>query len=229
MEPVVVLLSGGINSTVAAARAGGAALHFLYLDYGHRAAPAERRAVKQISEALAGTLHVVELTTLTNGSNNESRADGNVPDDGASATGYPTDRRSSGLMLAMFGLAQQLATRVGATEIVCGASQVCNETDLEADSGQGEPDARHVFLHAALVAMQMALPAKRRLTLDIPFVESKRTDVVQLGFRIGAPLHMTWSCHLSGDAPCEKCIGCKSRATAFAALGHNDPRLAPVR
>jgi len=222
---VVILASGGVNSTVAACRVlHNVTPHFLYVDHQHNAAPAERRAAKRICEALGGIFHVVQLPSL-------ALTENNAPDerDALSHEQTENDSRPPGVMLTMLGLAQHLAWRLNVEEIVCGASQRCNESTLDAATGRGDADSRHVFFHAGVVAMEMAMPPKHRVTLDLPFIGSTRTEIIQVGFRLGAPLHMTWSCHKDGDVPCGACPGCDSRSGAFDALGVDDPRLAPAR
>lgn len=227
MEPLVILLSGGINSTVAASRMlSHVALHFLYVDYGHPAAASELHAARRISEALAGELHVAELPCPENGADARQSAQ-QAP--GPAALDHGGFRRPPGVMLAALGLAQRLAFRVRAEEIVCGASEVCSNADVETGYGHAEADARHVFFHAGLIAMEMGTPGKRRMALDLPFMESTRLDVLRTGLRLGAPVHLTWSCLQSGEAPCGKCGGCRSRAAAFEASGQDDPQLVAAR
>ncbi len=221
---IVVLASGGVNSTVAACRVlHNVTPHFLYVDDQHLPAPAARRAAERICDALGGTFHVVQLPDFVSNNNTPSERDD------SSAQPTDPDRRPPGLMLTMLGLAQRLAWQLGVEEIVCGASQRCNESTLGAEFGRGDPDSRHTFFHAGVIAMEMAMPPKRRVTLDLPFISATRTEIIQVGFRLGAPLHMTWSCHKNGDIPCGSCPGCASRAGAFDALGMDDPRLAPAR
>lgn len=229
MEPVVVMLSGGINGAVGAARVlDGAKLHFLYVDHGHAAAVAERAAVARLTEALAATLHIVELPFI-GGSEDFSTPNARPPLSTTTKADTHTARRTPGLILTMVGLAQQLALRIGAERIVCGASQICNEMDLGCEPGRGERGGRHVFFHAAQVAMELALPPRCSLELHLPFIDVPRADIIRLGQRLGAPLHLTWSCHRSAESPCAKCSGCTGRAASFGEVGVDDPALAAAR
>jgi 7-cyano-7-deazaguanine synthase len=224
MEPLVVLLSGGLNSTVAGSRMmSHVALHFLYLDYGQPAAESELRAAQLISEALAGELYVARLTYERGGAESAESAERAAEPSGTEVGMY---RRPAGVMLAALGMAQQLAVRVKAEEIVCGASEACSNEDVEAGFGHAEADARHLFYHAGLIAIEMGTPGKRRINLDLPLMDFPRADIIRAGFRLGAPLHLAWSCHHSGAAPCGECQGCRSRAAAFEAVGKDDPQLA---
>ncbi len=229
MNPIVSLMSGGINSTVAAMRAlNGAPPHFLHLDYGQCAAEQERAACEKIANALAGTLHVIQLPPWdAQGSANRVNGAESNPARRATSKAKPADRdrRPRGVLLTLIGLAQRLAGQVHSTEIISGISQVCDETDRKVDPGQGDPESQFAFLHAAGVALQLSQPARNRCFLDAPFIESPRVDIVRLGLRLGAPLHLTWSCLRNGEKPCGACMGCQARDSAFRECGVDDPAL----
>jgi 7-cyano-7-deazaguanine synthase len=220
MEPVVILTSGGINSAVACMRViDHAKPHLLHIDFGQRAAESERHAATKLSESLA-----IDLHTATIQCPQQENTDG---EDTPKAD--RSDRRRPGVVMAMFGLAEQLAMRLGAAEIVSGASQLCNEADLGAASGGGDPETQHVYLHAIAIALEKSISAKRHLSLDIPFIEVGREDIIRVGLRMGTPFHLTWSCHQSRRTPCETCPGCRSRIEAFASVGMDDPLVAAAR
>lgn len=217
MEPIVVLFTGGINSTVAACREmDGADLHLLFVRHGQAAVEPEATQAARIAEALAATLHVVELplepeTTQFGPTKTHPGAEARTARDAGGV-------RTPGIMLAMLAAAQQLASRIGARRIVSGASQVCNEHDYELRPGSAHADARRVFLHAATIALEMGGTTKRAVSLDAPLADVSRLDIVRIGRRLGAPLHLTWYCHQAGPNPCEKCPGCRSAAEALAAV-----------
>ena len=227
MKPTsVVLLSGGINSLVAGMRVlDETQPHILYVDYGLQASVSERAAVRRIADALALPLHDVRLpriSELVPGKRERDRPD-------AAETPSPSElleRRIAGTMLTLFGVAQQLAVRLAADRIVCGVSQVCNEMEFGARADRGDPDARYTFIHAARVAIDLGMPAKRKLKLDVPFIHLGRAEIVRLGHRLGAPLHLTWWCHQAGEVPCGDCVGCVSRRDAFEEVGAHDPQVA---
>jgi len=235
MEPVVVLLSGGLNSTAAAARlVNNTLFHFLHVDYGQAAAEAELGAARRIAEAMAGWLHAVKLPKPADLREAIVRPrQEKIAEGGASMTpaggdaSAPGGNRLAGQVLAMVGVAQELAVMVGADTIVCGASEVCSLA--EAGGGVAAADTKHVFYHGAGIALELGAGKKVRMTLDVPFMETCRADVVRVGNRVGAPLRLTWSCHSTGTTPCGGCSGCLSRQGAFDEVGIDDPAMAPAR
>ncbi len=56
-----------------------------------------------------------------------------------------------------------------------------------------------------------------------PLIELKKTEIIQLGDRLGVPWAKTWSCYAAGATPCGRCDSCLLRAAAFAQLGAIDP------
>ena len=214
-RPILILLSGGINSVAASMRVlDERQPHFLHVDHGQAAMENEREAARRIAQALAGTLHVAEVfpaTTAANASDTEALA----PSVANLAAANVSENRAPGTMLAMLGVAQCLAHRIGADTIVCGASQLCNNLD---------PDARHIFHHAARVALEMGSPEGASPALDTPFMDATRADIVRVGHRAGAPFHLSWSCCRAENIPCGDCRRCRSRSDAFDELGLPDPR-----
>ena len=69
------------------------------------------------------------------------------------------------------------------------------------------------------------LGSGNQLTIEAPFVNWTKKDVVREGLRLHVPYELTWSCYEGGDKPCGKCGTCLDRAAAFAANGVKDPAL----
>lgn len=57
----------------------------------------------------------------------------------------------------------------------------------------------------------------------LPLSGSRKEDVVRIGRKLGAPFELTWSCWIDGDKPCGSCVSCKDRAEAFERAGMKDP------
>jgi 7-cyano-7-deazaguanine synthase len=44
-----------------------------------------------------------------------------------------------------------------------------------------------------------------------PFAAMSDAQVARLGYKLGAPLELTWSCYRDGAAPCRRCPACRDR------------------
>ena len=62
--------------------------------------------------------------------------------------------------------------------------------------------------------------------LLLPFADTKRSEVIKIGLRLGMDYVNTWSCHENGEVPCNRCVGCEERHDAFSLAGEPDPQLA---
>ena len=51
----------------------------------------------------------------------------------------------------------------------------------------------------------------------------KKCEIVAAGQRLGAPLHVTWSCYRDGDIACGRCDSCALRRRGFREAGVEDP------
>jgi 7-cyano-7-deazaguanine synthase len=87
----------------------------------------------------------------------------------------------------------------------------------------GYPDCRPRFIDAMTEALYEGL--RRKVKIFTPLIHLSKAEIIKKGVELGAPLHRTWSCYTGEDKPCGKCPSCKVRIAGFAAAGLEDPAL----
>jgi 7-cyano-7-deazaguanine synthase len=220
MARAVVLLSGGLDSCVAAcvARSRGLRLHALSVDYGQRHAR-ELRAARDVAAALGAEHRVVAVDLAALGGSALTDPRVAVPRDRAEAemgSGIPVTYVPA-RNTVLLGLALGWAEALDADAIVYGA----NALDYS-----GYPDCRPAFVEAF---QRLADVATRRgaegrpVRVEAPLLDRTKADIVRLGLELKAPLHLTWSCYLGGSMPCGRCDSCLLRAKGFREAGIADP------
>lgn len=80
------------------------------------------------------------------------------------------------------------------------------------DDYQDYPDCRPQFITA--LNQLLAVSARTPVWVHAPFTGLSKAEVLNLGVRLGAPLHLTWSCYRAGSEPCGVCNACKLRREA---------------
>lgn len=215
----VVLLSGGLDSTTAAAWAKkeGYDLYALSFDYGQRHRKELARA-KLVAAALRVKGHVVlkvPLGALGGSALTDKRVA--VPDaKGRIGTRIPATYVPARNTIFL-SLALAYAEVMGATAIVLGA----NALDYS-----GYPDCRPEYLAAFERMANLATKAGvegRPLRIVAPLLDLSKADIVRLGRTLKAPLQLTWSCYRGGARPCGTCESCVLRQKGFEAAGVPDP------
>ncbi|HSQ50942.1 MAG TPA: 7-cyano-7-deazaguanine synthase QueC [Nitrospiraceae bacterium] len=218
---VVVLASGGLDSTVTAAIAKqeGYELFFLTIAYGQRHAVEVERA-RQVAAALGAANHLVMSLDL--------RAIG-----GSALTGpatVPKDREGNersrtipvtyvpGRNLIFLSIAAAHAEVVGASLIYFGA----NVLDYS-----GYPDCRPDFIRAFETAVKEGTKAGmegRSLQVKAPLLRLTKAEIIRQGVELRVPFHLTHSCYDPvGDQACGRCDSCVIRREGFAKAGVVDP------
>jgi 7-cyano-7-deazaguanine synthase len=215
-RPCVVLLSGGMDSSVAAAlaRSQGRELHALSFRYGQRhsreitLARRQARALGCASHrVLSLPLAQVAAGSLLVGQKAPLGRRGGVP---ATYVSF-----HNGIFLA---LAFAWAETLGADEVWGGWCR----TDH-----QGYPDCRLPFFRAFEKAARLGTAAGSRggarLKVVAPLSGLSKAQTVALGLRLGVDLGQTYTCYAGGSRPCGKCDACRLRAQGFRAAGERDP------
>ncbi len=218
MTTGLVVLSGGLDSTVcmAVAREEHESLLAVTFDYGQRHRIELHRATTVA--ALYGAEHlVVRLDFAAWGGSALTDATIEVPpassgvDSGDIPVTYVPGRN-----LVFLSVATSIAEARSADAVYLGV----NALDYS-----GYPDCRPEFIAAFRTAAEVGL--KRGVEghpIDIrtPLINSTKAEIVGLGRRLGAPLHLTWSCYGAGPLPCHNCDACSLRAKGFAGAGVPD-------
>ncbi|NLT09184.1 MAG: 7-cyano-7-deazaguanine synthase QueC [Ruminococcus sp.] len=90
-------------------------------------------------------------------------------------------------------------------------------------AGNAYPDCSTDFNDAMNRAI--FLGSGKQLSIEAPFVNMTKADVVKTGLALKVPYELTWSCYEGGDKPCGTCGTCRDRAEAFRLNGVDDPAL----
>ena len=90
----------------------------------------------------------------------------------------------------------------------------------------GYPDCRSDYIQAMQEVFRLGTKQGREgnpIQIFTPLIDLKKTEIIQLGGKLGVPWELTWSCYSSGDFACGVCDSCRLRLAAFAELGLTDP------
>lgn len=217
-SPAVVLISGGLDSMVAAGHAleAGHSLIALTIDYGQRHRIELERA-RAIVAALGAQRHVELRLDLTAFGGSALTADIAVPKHGLQP-GIPVTyvpARNTIFLSLTLGLAEVS----GARDIYIGV----NALDYS-----GYPDCRPDFI-AAFEAMA-ALATRdgvegHPVRIRAPLQYMTKAEIVAEANRLGLDAGLSWSCYdpAPGDLHCGQCDSCRLRARGFIEAGLADP------
>lgn len=218
-ELAIVSLSGGLDSCVAAAmaKADGCELALLHADYGQLTEARERRAFYEIADHFQVPAHrrlIVPFAglSLIGGS---ALTDPSLP-----LPEGDLERQDVPVSYVPFRNAHLLATAVSWAE-VNGASRIY--VGFVEEDSSGYPDCREDFLKAFEQAANFGTKPETRLELKAPIIHMRKSEIVQQGIALGAPLQLTWSCYQGEDQACGRCDSCLLRLRGFREAGFQDP------
>ena len=90
----------------------------------------------------------------------------------------------------------------------------------------GYPDCRLDYIQAMQEVFRLGTKQGREgeaIKIVTPLIELKKTEIIQLGNKLGVPWEQTWSCYAGGETACGVCDSCRLRFAAFEELGLQDP------
>ncbi len=219
MRRSVVLLSGGLDSTVTAYIARKdigkrGELYAMTFDYGQRHRKEIRLAAKT-AEALNCVDWVLVPLVLGGISSSALTGDSEVPTE--ETEGIPTTwvpQRNSIFLAYAFAYAES----VDADNIYTGFNVV---------DYSGYPDCRPEFVRAMDRALNLAsarhVTEGRGFAIETPIMGSKKVDIIGQGIQLLVPFENTWSCYKGERLACGVCDSCRIRLKAFEEVGMKDP------
>ena len=209
-EKSVIVLSGGLDSSTAAywAKDQGYDVYAIAYKYGQIGRKEITSALK-IAEKLGIPIKVVNLSSLKE----IFRGVTSLVDDNIQMTSTFTQPIIVPFRNAIFlSVAVAYATATRANTVFYGAQ------------GSDEifyPDCRREFYKSFEKTAQLG--TETSITIEAPFSNLSKSEVIKLGIRLGVPFHLTWSCYLNGKRHCGKCESCVNRKKAFREAGVEDP------
>lgn len=214
----VVLVSGGLDSMVAAAlaRERGFRLFALTVDYNQRHR-IEIAAAGAVAEALGAERHIVLPLDLAAFGGSALTGSADVPKEGVGEgipVTYVPARNTIFLSLAL-----GWAEATGARDLFIGV----NALDYS-----GYPDCRPPFVRAFEELAALATKAGdegERFKVHTPLMDMTKADIAREVSRLNLDAGITWSCYdpVEGGLHCGLCDSCRLRAKGFAEAGLQDP------
>jgi 7-cyano-7-deazaguanine synthase len=220
MKKAVVLLSGGLDSTVTLAYAlsKGREVIPLSFRYGQRHSR-ELEAAKAVANHYGLKNHIIidlDLTAFHTSALTSKKV--KVPkresateiQEGIPVTYVPARN------IIFLSIAAGLAETEGAIEIFIGANSI---------DYSGYPDCRPEFFEAFEEALGKGTKVGvegKGIKIEHPILRMTKAEIVHLGKELGAPLQLTWSCYEGGEKACGRCDSCLLRLKGFQEAGFKD-------
>ena len=213
----VVLLSGGLDSAVTLfeAKRQGFDVNCLIFNYGQRHCK-EIEQAKKIARSARCSYKMLKIALPWKGS---ALVDKNVAlpknsriDPNKIPSTYVPARN-----IIFLSFAASFAEAIRAHTIFIGANAI---------DYSGYPDCRPEFFEAFSEALKKGLKTGvkgKRIKIITPLIRKTKSQIISMGKKLDAPLHLTWSCYKGGKRPCGTCDSCKLREKGFAALKMGDP------
>jgi 7-cyano-7-deazaguanine synthase len=213
----ICLVSGGMDSCVTAAIAHqeNDKLAFLHVSYGQRTEQRERQAFEALADHFnVESRLVISLEHLAR-IGGSSLTDDAIPIARASlaSSAIPSS-------YVPFRNAHLLAAAVSWGEVIKASAIYIGAV---AEDSSGYPDCRPEFYAAFQTVLNLGTKPETRITIETPVIAMRKSEIVQTGLSLDAPLHLTWSCYQESELACGNCDSCALRLRAFREAGVSDP------
>jgi len=218
----IVLLSGGLDSTVSLSQAvrEDEVKLCLTFDYGQRARLKEIDSSAKIAAFFKLKHQVVTLPFLKDITGSSLVSTGaDIPEPGqndlerldimvetAKSVWVPN---RNGLFV---NIAAAFAESLGCSRVVTG---------FNSEEAQTFPDNSREYVLAANKALAFSTLNGVRLLSHTQMLD--KTEIIRLGRRLGAPLQYVWPCYYGGEDICRRCESCKRYLRALEKLQEREP------
>lgn len=213
----LVVCSGGLDSTTTAAHLKklGLDVTIIHFAYGHLAEERERRAVESVADYLGAPLLLVETSLFKLARRSPLLGEGRVNtrragEEGAEFAHEWVPARN----LVFLSAAMAVADAEGYDYVAMG-------TNME-EAGAYPDNEEEMYRLFNTVSPYTTSPG-RVVRVVNPVGHMVKHEIVGLGLRIRAPLHLTWSCYLNKERHCGSCGPCYMRRHAFKMNKVRDP------
>lgn len=222
----IVLFSGGLDSTTCLAMAvkkyGNTNVTALSISYGqkHRKEIQSAKRIAEYYDVELISLDLAKIFSLSNCSLLE-QSDDDIPMESYAEQLEKTDGKPVSTYVPFRnGLFLSSAASIAISK---DCSVIYYGVHSDDAAGNAYPDCSSDFNDAINRAIYIG--SGKQLTVEAPFVNMTKADVVKTGIELNVPYELTWSCYLGDDKPCGKCGTCIDRQKAFMENGIKDPAI----
>ncbi|MEA1879319.1 MAG: 7-cyano-7-deazaguanine synthase QueC [Campylobacterota bacterium] len=216
MSKVVCIISGGMDSALVAkiAQHDKHEIIAVHYNYGQRTQEKELEAFRKIAKDInACKSYEIDLPFFEQiGASALTDTSIEVPttgvEEGVPITYVPF---RNGIFLS---IASAIAEKHGADALYIGV--------VEEDSS-GYPDCRQTYIEQMQKAINLGTKEITKLSIEMPLVHMKKSEIVQKSLALDVPLKDTWSCYKSEEKACGVCDSCRLRLNGFKKAGVEDP------
>lgn len=219
MDKAVVLLSGGLDSTVCMAVAKSQDLEIFPISFDyHQRHRIELYSARKVAAFYGVGRHLIVETNMEAIGGSALTDPGiGVPEGDVKRADVPiTYVPARNLIFLSYALSY--AEVLQAKYVFIGVNAV---------DYSGYPDCRPEFIQrfqaVADFSTKAAAVDRRRIEIATPLQTFSKKEIVLLGQRLGAPLALTHSCYKGGEKACGVCDSCRLRLKGFAEAGVIDP------
>lgn len=213
----VVLTSGGMDSCVTTAIAARECqkIALLHVSYGQRTQARELKAFNDIADfyqveqrLVTNIAHLAQIggSSLTDRTIEVSQANLETTE---IPTSYVPFRNAH-----LLAIATSWAEVISAGRIYIGAV---------AEDSSGYPDCRPEFYQAFQQAISVGTKPETQIEIVTPVIALRKSEIVQRGLALGAPLQLSWSCYQGESLACGVCDSCALRLRGFREARVRDP------
>lgn len=210
----LVILSGGLDSTTCLywAKDIYREVEALTFNYGSKHNDMEYSYAKKTCEKLGVKLTRIDLGFMDKYFKSDLlQSGGDIPE------GYYTAENMKSTVVP-FRNGIMLSIAAGFAE-----SNGCDVLVLGNHSGDHAiyPDCRPEFIEGIKKAIYEG--TEKHIEVVSPFCDMSKTDIVEVGDKLGVDFRLTYSCYKGGEKHCGKCGTCTERKEAFRLAGVEDP------
>lgn len=219
MDKAVVLLSGGLDSTVCMAVAKSQDLEIFPISFDyHQRHRIELYSARKVAAFYGVGRHLIVETNMEAIGGSALTDPGiNVPEGDIERADVPiTYVPARNLIFLSYALSY--AEVLQAQYVFIGVNAV---------DYSGYPDCRPEFIQRFQALADFSTKSvavdRRHIEIATPLQTLSKKEIVLLGQRLGAPLALTHSCYKGGEKACGVCDSCRLRLKGFAEAGVIDP------
>ena len=213
----VVLTSGGMDSCVTTAIAARECqkIALLHVSYGQRTQARELKAFNDIAD-----FYQVEQRLVTNIAHLAQIGGSSLTDRTIEVSPANLETTEIPTSYVPFRNAHLLAIATSWAEVISAGRIYIGAV---AEDSSGYPDCRPEFYQAFQQAISVGTKPETQIEIVTPVIALRKSDIVQRGLALGAPLQLSWSCYQGESLACGVCDSCALRLRGFREAGVRDP------